>query len=858
MASGRVLVFPQAIGFGARALPVPGLGNVLCASALFPFRLSSGAPVAPADWYRSVALQAGGDTVPDSMAPLPGAEVLVFGPLSPVTGERREAHLRCGAVQRRFLLNVDAENPGAPFPGGPEAAVWHADDNPLGRGGPDDDRRPLIQAAEDRETPVWLGPTPFDHPVRARRAGTPDVLSGTGWPMNADPAVLYEAHPGFWAEKLQPGEPLVFGGLAGDDVDTALPPYRVTIVAGRTDDIDLVPARIQCVSLIPQAGLGAVIWRTAIPLGDDVLGESVTVLIAALEDADAPARDARHWCEIAVDRWEDQARALDDRPLLPAALAAAAAAPFALPDDDGVAGRHAAAEEWMREETGMPENPFAAPGADAAVAGAEQMEDAAGGDDLPNAEDIGDAADAALALGRQRHADAGFDPGDIDAEAPREPEERGANLDEEMARRLAGPYANPAEAVLAERIGAAESDALDAGETLAKVADARILSPSPPLFWAAFNDDEGRRFGDGVADHLAAGDPVRHLDVSGATVDGSGLGTAEAADDAAPAASTQGVGAPAVAAVPGAARHPGLRRRTIAGRRLDGLLAEETVWRAVDFVDCEFTAMSFAGGRFENCTFEACSFERVNLSRVVLVHSEFADCAFADLQCSEPSWMDCRFDRCVFERVSLNDIAMRDLAFTGGAWREMQWTDGLLIGVALRETAMEEVTFAAVHAPHSRFERLTMFKVWVMAKGFPGSVFEEVEASTCGFIAECHFDEARFERTRFVGTGFGSAFFTDAHVTPGCRFDTCDFTGAQFVNTQLAGVRFLKCTMATSTWSAAKAADAWFFGSILRGVDFADSDLSRAVFADADLEGAKLLPDKTIGADFRGTVRADR
>ena len=53
------------------------------------------------------------------------------------------------------------------------------------------------------------------------------------------------------------------------------------------------------------------------------------------------------------------------------------------------------------------------------------------------------------------------------------------------------------------------------------------------------------------------------------------------------------------------------------------------------------------------------------------------------------------------------------------------------------------------------------------------------------------------------------------------------------------------------------APNAWFYGCLLRGVNFGDAELANVVFADADLEGTRFLPDKTINADFRGTVRAD-
>ena len=73
----------------------------------------------------------------------------------------------------------------------------------------------------------------------------------------------------------------------------------------------------------------------------------------------------------------------------------------------------------------------------------------------------------------------------------------------------------------------------------------------------------------------------------------------------------------------------------------------------------------------------------------------------------------------------------------------------------------------------------------------------------------------------------------------------------------LNGVRFLRCGMATSLWAGGTdATEAWFLGALLRGVDFKDTKLTRAVFMDADLDGTTFQADRTIGADFRGTVRA--
>lgn len=822
--TGRALVHPLAITLGARPLMVPKRGAVLCVSVIVPFRLSDGAPVEPADWYQTVAEHGGPLAIPDSLAPLPGAELLVMGGLNPVTEEEKErkAFLDCGSISRRLTFYFDPMGaPGATFVAGPEDAAWHAEDNPLGRGGPGDSRPPLIVNTDNPENPLWLGATPFDHPLRLRSVGTPDETSGTGWPPDADGSVLCEAHPAFWAESLHPGDVLRFQGLSGTDLETNLPRYRVSITSGRMDGEWVSEiSRIHTLMLIPAADAGAMIWRAGIDLAEtDLLGESVAALVAALEDVDNPVQDAEHWGRLAADRWMEPTPIPDDRPLLPAAMAATVSLPSfgTPPEGDVFTERQEAAAAWMREEMGAPEeNPFAMPDDGGALEAIQNFNDAE--DAQPDPAAVTDLATAALAAGKRRHEEAGFKEPDPDAE--REPEIRGPALEKEIEARLSGAYMSSQERNIARqaRANAAVSEAMDVDEVLVKLADARLLSPGAPMNWAPLNEEEAEKFGEKVAEHLAENDPERHLDVSGAQVEGAG-------------------------------------ERIISGRRFEGLLAENTIWRGVEFNNCEFVDSSFASGRFENCKFRDCTFERVNHTMVTFMGCEFLNCTLRELQITEPVWMNSLLDECTLEGVSWTDPAAHDLTFRGGTWQNVQILQGLMIGLRVDGTELSEVTFVNTHAPHTRFRQLKLFKVWAMAKGFPGSVFEEIDANTCGFVGNCHFDESQFEKTSFTETGFTGAVFKDATFAPGCVFNTCDFSGAIFQNTALPGVRFLQCSMAMSVWSKVKASDAWFFGAIVRGVDFADTELARAVFMDADIEGAKFQPDKTIGADFRGTAR---
>ena len=468
-AHGRAMVFPLAIGVGARPVEVPSRGSVLCVSAFLPLRLSDGEPVPPADWHQAVSACGGEGAVPDAMVPLPGAEVLILGEVPAVEGDYREAFVRCGSVAKEFLLRPDREAPGGPLRLGPESAAWHRDDNPEGRGGPGDDRRPLILDRGDPQRPLWLGATPFEHPTRLRRIGTAGL--SVGWPANTQGNVLNEAHPAFWTASLQPGEPLAVGGLADADVETSLPPYRATITSGRADG-SVVPetARIHAVTLIPAADLCAVIWRAAIDLGDDILGESVVMLVVALEDMDAPTKDEYHWAGIATDRWDDPALALDDRPLLPPALAAAIALPFELPPGAApIEDRIAAAEDWVKQEAGAPEaNPFEDKAPEEAGL-AQQMQDAAAGDGAnpPNSAEIAALAQTAMAGAKRKHEKRGFPsptvPESGDELPPPEPVARGEALRAEIERRLRAPFQSEHEIEIRRRLPTAGLPAGGAG-----------------------------------------------------------------------------------------------------------------------------------------------------------------------------------------------------------------------------------------------------------------------------------------------------------------------------------------------------------------------------------------------------------
>ena len=835
MAEGRALVFPQALLFGTRPVSVPGRGNVLCASMGLAFRLADGRAVQPNDYYQAISTHVGKTAIPDSLSPLPGAELLVLGAF-PRPETPRRVHIRCGEIVCRLRFEPSRDAPAEPFLAAPADAIWHRDDNPEGRGGGEDRREPLVVREGNHAAPVWLGATPFAHPARARLAGVSERIGADGWPRDADAAILYEAHSAFWTRSLHAGDPLEIEGLGANDVQLVLPPYRGAIATSRMPNGKWFEetVRIHTVVAIPSAGIGAVFWRAAIELGDDILAEKIIAVVAALEDTDDEPKDAEDLGIIAAGRWMDPVRSLDDRPLLPRALAPLGAPPPP-PDAAAADGRQAAAEEWAKKEFGADvENPFAAPDvvgeADAALDEALDVEDGR----APDLDQLDGVGRMAIEAGRARHAEAGFEPPDPEGQRP--PTARGDELDAEVRSRLRDPYQAPRERALAATLRDAPPEAgVDAQETLSRLSDARLLAAAPVLSWPAFEPEEAERFGESVLAALAGADTVRHIDISGAIVGDV------------PGRLARGTHTPSSPpAMP-----------AIVGRRFVGLLAEETTWRSVEFVDCTFEDVTFAKGRFENCVFRDCTFERANFSGAFLTDITFSACTFRQLSIDGASCISLRFENCELEAVTFVDLAIRDTLVAGGQWQQVEFSDSLLIRVVLRGTAMNQVTFTQSHGPECRFEDLRMHKVWVMGLGFPETLFQGVEAENCGFLGNAHFQRSRLERCHFKLTGLGNAKFHDAELGAGCVFERCDLTGAEFERTKMPGTRFLECTMPMSVWRKSNANDAWFMDSVLRGVDFGDTSLLNAVFAGADLQGTQFNDRLTVGADFRGTVRSE-
>ena len=214
MFEGRALVHPLALMLGARTVDRPGTGHSLVASVLVPFEIGSGRLVEPARWCQAIAAL-GGSVAPDSMAPLPGAELLVL--TGPHAAREGRADIECGAIRVHVML----KDPGdGTFDTGPRGAMWRERENEWGRR-----RTPSIVDRERPDRPVWLGPTPPDHPARLALAGEYDRESGGRWGGGASDETFYEAHFRFRAAAVEPRDRIRIDGLTPHLVHGRVPPH---------------------------------------------------------------------------------------------------------------------------------------------------------------------------------------------------------------------------------------------------------------------------------------------------------------------------------------------------------------------------------------------------------------------------------------------------------------------------------------------------------------------------------------------------------------------------------------------------------------------------------------------------------
>ncbi len=823
-------VFPLAIAFNHRMASIPGRdAEVLVASALVPFRLTDGQLVKPNDWYAAVTYFGGEDVAPDSLNPLCNSEVVFIGSLPPVKGPKRDVKIQCGSLARSLTLYPDPAAEGAPVVPGPRSAVWHKEDNPWGRGGPDDSRKPLIVKQSAPLDPVWMNPTPFVHPARMRLAGIPEEGQGPTWASNAQETLLNDAHSFFWVESLHPGEPIVLEGLGDEPVDTRIPPYRVAIASywyGGEQNLEL--ARIHSLMLIPAAQLGAVIWRVPISVGTLSLPTEVEYLLAGMEDMNDKPKDVEQWYEVLYARFFEPGYAVDDRPLLPRSYAAAMPAPWAFLKEAGEEfdKRSTEIQEWLHDETGVPtvdENPFANKMGD--IKDLDEARDQFQQKNIGEVDenegptrmgDMESSVSSILAKKNERRRKAGVEDPDPDPTAPREPVVRGDNLEREAVDRLEGPFRSPQERLLIRHAGAHKHrpGAMEPEEVLVKVARARIQAPDPVPTWPAFNEPEALAFGEFVVARLNEDRPVeRYVDVQGAMI------TSEA---------------------------------RFSGIMLDSLLAEETTWEQAEFHGVKFYDCSLTKSFFKSCLFTDCEFIKGDISHVEFKDCRFERCKFQDLNPYEMRCANTLFQECEFERFLTQEAILADVRFAHCRMHQCDWLEPMFIETHFTDGEIEQFTLSDGLLMDCSFERMQLRKFWGAAGGMPNVKFEDVQATTSCFVSSFRLDHAKFVRTQFHRIGFINTIFRRVYIAPGCLFEECDLTGCMFVEAEASGTAFPRCGMLSSIWLNSRAVRTSFFSARLLGAIFHGTELFHAIFVDADLNGVIMQPEKTIGADFTG------
>lgn len=844
MLDNRYVVFPRAISLATVPFTIPERGKVLSCSAILPFRLEDGHRIRPEEWQQVVADVCGMQTPPDSFTPLANAEVLILGKLPAVKEDVTDAYLRCGSIEASYSFYPDPDARDEAWEPNAEAAVWHKEKNPVGRGFDGDTRRPLIVSKAAPETPVWLAPTPITHPVRLSRAGVSQKGDGYGWAKGTQQNIFNESHSSLWADSLHAGDGIELVGFAKKKIQGRIPPYRIAITSSNKGELVLEPSRIHTLVLLPEAGLGAAIWRVAIDLDDDdMMGLNVCMVVAGLEDMHEKPSDKTRWMLVALDRYDDPESVLDDRPLLPKTLVATMPPPDYGWDDteaDANAERAEVIQDWFNKESGMGDNPFENKYEDQVKAiekdWSKPLEDA-NKVVKPDADTgrpksysaLADEATKIIAKGQAKLDKANLgklrELGEDEFRAVKRGEKA---LEAEAAIRLSGPFKSPKERQMARAIPMESGlDADDVEKTLTNIAKGILLAPAEFSFWPGFEDPkEAERFGEHVANRLAKEDGLKkYVDISGAFI---------------------------------ASAH-------LSGVFFDGLLAGRTQWQGVEFTQAKFLENNFVGSKFENCIFRDCEFRKINLSKAKFLDCQFDNCILEDFNSVDLAFEKVTFKNCELRKITFTEcVGLPSVAGAGDSigfynciLEDIQYIDSQFIEIEFIDVKMANVTFMECFMWLTKFERVIMYKVWGLGKGMGKSSFVEVTATNCGFLSHFRFDGSSFSRTKFIDTGLSNAIFKIVKIEPGCIFSNCDLSGAIIIDSIVSRVSFYACTMTTSIWIEVDAFGSWFYGSIMNASRFDETELAQAVFTDADISGIDFDPKKTIGTDFSGSIKSD-
>jgi len=785
------------------------------------------------------------DEAVDLGIPKPCAEFLVSGKAyshDPDSPGRCAVLAQVGDREKQLLVTgkrawVDNQRTTEPLPVQGVPVNWrHAyggpghQENPFGIGaapGPDGIHlAPQVEAfdqrmmrANEKCQPAGLGPISPVRPRRFKLAGDyePDYLENAfpGLPNTLDPHYFNAASPDQWfpgQPELPPGAAYRLGNLhpRHEILEGTLPRWRARAFLRRhgASVLEDVPLRHTTVWFFPDHERMVLLFHGVADLDSDD-GSDIALVMPALELADTPPRDARHYERVVVRRQSKEngaAYALRDSDLVPASVMrelvdmnARETAPLTVNMRQRALNLKRDMMDRVKEA-----------GHDPASYGLTA--------DLPQTEriDLDDVADHLRKMRRQtrlakvdavrrlRDGEARLENAfgksenpavDLDqlkqrvrGQAPGGPpqlgEEHGGGMQPvvDLARQVQAQYPDIANAddfaQLTEQAHNRQKEVYRHTAHLQQPVDAAPASRSLRMRRRVESLLQGSRDLSGLD---LTGVDLSGLDLSGARCRGTWM---ESAD---------------------------LSRTRLAGADLSQAVLTRATLNRTDCSGADFTHANLGGIEATDSDFRQARF-----NRTVMDHAELDCCDLRQAHIEQCVWAGVSFFKC-----ALDDAYLREL---------MLWQDCRLVSGSHAGARLERVTFLEAVLHNTSYARATLEScTWMRSQFYEAPDYRGATMTSCAFV-----------ETAMAGARFNEALLRD------CNLRDTDLEGADFSQARLLNTDLSESNLRASRFVRADARESLFMGAYwekadLRQGDFIDALMPKSDLRHADLRGANLF-----------------
>lgn len=214
------------------------------------------------------------------------------------------------------------------------------------------------------------------------------------------------------------------------------------------------------------------------------------------------------------------------------------------------------------------------------------------------------------------------------------------------------------------------------------------------------------------------------------------------------------------------------------------------------------------------------------------------------------------FAGCDLSGMDLSEMDFTGADLSGAVLKGTNLRGAVLVRSSFAYAMLEDADLSGADVSSSNFGKSHLDRT--ILRGInPSKAFWEDAQGEGTDLSGAAFQDANFTRLRIRGGTFAGATFRNA------VFMEADFSGTSFADAKMDGQVFMQCEFEEADFSRVQGGDLTFAMCRMRGMRFADAqipkfyaapdtDLSGAVFTNANMESTSLIEVNLEGADFSG------